>query len=178
MKSLAIFFPGIGYTHDKPLMYYSNKLASEKGYEIRCINYFNLPDNVKGNLEKMKNALQISYEQACEQLSDINFSDYEEILIVGKSLGTVVAAKFNYEHCQKARLVLYTPVEATFRFKINDAVAFIGDNDSWSNLDNVKKLSKEANIPLYIYKDANHSLEVNGDYKLNLQYLFDVIKLK
>ena len=29
----AVFFPGIGYHCDKPLLYYSRKLAQECGYE-------------------------------------------------------------------------------------------------------------------------------------------------
>ena len=31
----AVFFPGIGYHCDKPLLYYSRKLAQECGYEDR-----------------------------------------------------------------------------------------------------------------------------------------------
>ena len=30
-KKIAVFFPGIGYTCDKPLLYYSAKLAAAKG---------------------------------------------------------------------------------------------------------------------------------------------------
>ena len=30
---LAVFFPGIGYHCDKPLLYYSRKLVQEYGYE-------------------------------------------------------------------------------------------------------------------------------------------------
>ena len=33
MKKLAIFFPGIGYHCDKPLLYYARKLTQECGYE-------------------------------------------------------------------------------------------------------------------------------------------------
>ena len=29
-KKIAVFFPGIGYTNDKPLLYYGRKLAAEK----------------------------------------------------------------------------------------------------------------------------------------------------
>ena len=32
-EKLAIIFPGIGYHSDKPLLYYSRKLAKERGYE-------------------------------------------------------------------------------------------------------------------------------------------------
>lgn len=175
MSKLAIFFPGIGYTHDKPLLYYSRKMAIDKGYETICIEYSNLPDKVKGDKEKMKRSLLMAYEQSCEQLKDIDYLAYDDILIVGKSLGTVVAAKYHEGYCGMARLVLYTPVEATFRFKLNDAVAFIGDDDSWSNLKTVKDLANISNIPLHIYPDCNHSLEVSGDYARNIKYLSDIM---
>lgn len=176
-KKLAIFFPGIGYTHDKPLMYYSRKIAVDLGYETKCIEYRNLPEKVKGDKEKMKQALLIAYEQCLEQLKDADFADYDDILIVSKSLGTVIATKFHEEHCDKARMVLYTPVEATFMFKINKAIAFIGDDDPWSDLNTVKSLAEKAGVPLNIYPDCNHSLEVSGDYERNLKYISDVMKL-
>lgn len=39
---IAVFFPGIGYHCDKPLLYYARKLVQEYGYEkivmqeLRC----------------------------------------------------------------------------------------------------------------------------------------------
>lgn len=35
MKKLAVFFPGIGYHCDKPLLYYSRKMAEQNGYDER-----------------------------------------------------------------------------------------------------------------------------------------------
>lgn len=35
MKKLAIVFPGIGYHCDKPLLYYSKKIAVSNGFEIK-----------------------------------------------------------------------------------------------------------------------------------------------
>ena len=37
--NIAVFFPGIGYTVDKPLLYYSKKMMQERGYEIVDIGY-------------------------------------------------------------------------------------------------------------------------------------------
>lgn len=176
MSKLAIFFPGIGYTCDKPLLYYSRKIAKEKGYDEICIEYNNLPSGVKGDNEKKKQALYIAYEQALKQLKDVELTKYDDVLIVAKSLGTVVATKYHEECCSKARLVLYTPVEATFRFKINDAISFIGDSDSWSDLATVKDLADKAGVPLYIYPECNHSLEVSDDYAGNLEIIKDVMK--
>lgn len=177
MKKLAIIFPGIGYTHDKPLLYYARKIATDKGYDIICVNYSNLPENVKGNREKMKESLLLAYEQSVRQLEDTDLSLYDDVLIIGKSLGTVAAAKFYEEHCKSARLVLYTPVEATFRFDITDAIAFIGDSDSWSDLETVKELANKSGIPLHIYQGCNHSLEVSCDNAKNLKYLSEIMAL-
>ena len=52
-NKIAVFFPGIGYTNDKPLMYYSRKLAEEQGYEVICTEYHDLPEKIRGNKEKM-----------------------------------------------------------------------------------------------------------------------------
>ena len=38
-KKLAVIFPGIGYHTDKPLLYYSKKLAKTKDYEVVEIKY-------------------------------------------------------------------------------------------------------------------------------------------
>ena len=50
---IAVLFPGIGYTCDKPLLYYSEKIARERGYEIRRVPYGNFPPGVKGDAAKM-----------------------------------------------------------------------------------------------------------------------------
>ena len=36
---LAVIFPGIGYTADKPLLYYASRLARHYGYQILAVSY-------------------------------------------------------------------------------------------------------------------------------------------
>ena len=57
MSKTAIIFPGIGYHTDKPLLYYSKKLAAESGYHVIEVSYSGFESGIKGNLEKMKRAL-------------------------------------------------------------------------------------------------------------------------
>ncbi len=40
---LALIFPGIGYHADKPLLYYSIRLARNAGFDIRTINMIHSP---------------------------------------------------------------------------------------------------------------------------------------
>lgn len=179
MKRLAVFFPGMGYTHDKPLLYYSRKLVAEQGYECVLVSYSNLPDKIQGDKEKMLLAAEMAYEQSCAALKTVAFDTYDEIIFVGKSIGTVIATKYAAEHDIAARLVLYTPVEATFAAKIKDAVSFIGEADPWSDFDTVKVLAKQQNVPLHTYPNCNHSLECGEVLGMhgNLAVLSEVMNL-
>lgn len=82
---LAVFFPGIGYHCDKPLLYYSRKLVQEYGYEkIVTLNYTYDGKNLRGNEEKMRQAFDSLYIQAENSLKEIAFDQYEQILFISE----------------------------------------------------------------------------------------------
>ena len=113
-KKIAVLFPGIGYHTDKPLLYYSRELARERGYEIKEIKYGDLPSGIKGNHAKMLEAFQKALQDAKEQLTEVSFEQYEDVLFLSKSIGTAVAAAYARERRVQARQVYYTPVEESF----------------------------------------------------------------
>lgn len=173
---IAIVFPGIGYHQDKPLLYYARKLAEESGYEKMipiCYSYDG--GNIRGNEKKMQQAFECLYRQAEKVLDEIKFDEYEEILFISKSVGTMIASAYAEKGQIKCRHILYTPLEQTFLFVHKDAVAFIGTADPWSDTNEVVSLAKEQQIPIHIYEDANHSLETKEVLK-NLEILQDVMK--
>lgn len=176
MSKIAVIFPGIGYHKDKPLLYYAAKLAVAGGYEIVNVDYHDLPQKIKGDKAMMKKAAELAYAQACEQLEEADLDSFDEVVFIGKSIGTVVSAKYLSEKSINARQIWYTPVEATFSFGAKDVVAFIGDADPWSDVDKVKVIAKEKGIPLYSYPDCNHSLECES-VDSNLSILRDVMKV-
>lgn len=168
---LAVIFPGIGYHADKPLLYFSKKLAQTYGYEIVEVPYGNFPAGVKGSPEKMEAAFYSALSQTEEILKDIDFSKYDCLLFVSKSIGTAVASAYAREHALKVRHVYYTPVEQTFSFVEEDGgVVFHGTKDPWVETDVVKKACEEKGLPLFITKNANHSLET-GDALTDLENL-------
>ena len=175
-NKIAVFFPRIGYTNDKPLLHYSRKLAAEHGYEVICTGYHDLPEKIRGNKEKMIQAGRMAFEQCKELLRDIDFTAYDEVLFIGKSIGTVIATLYADAYVDTARLVLYTPLEATFFADIKDAIAFIGEADPWSEPDEVKRLAAEKHVPLYTYPDCNHSLECSNQRR-NIEILGEVMEL-
>ena len=133
MKKIAIFFPGIGYTVDKPLLHYGRRLAASLGYDIRLLPYGGFPKKVKGDKSKMAESYEMALKQSKEMMADLDLKEYGEILFVGKSVGTIVAAAIASENTEKERirLVLYTPLEETFSFPFQKAAVFTGSSDPW-----------------------------------------------
>ena len=177
MKKLAVFFPGIGYTVDKPLMHYSRKLAADAGFEIMLLPYTGFPIHVKGDREKMDESFRIALAQSKEMLAGVNLCGYDEILFVGKSIGTIVAAVIAAMSSVPDRIhfVLYTPLEDTFAYPLGEAVVFTGSSDPWVSRDAISGLCQKAKIPCHIIPDANHSLET-GNVRTDIENLGKIMK--
>ncbi|MCD8038466.1 MAG: alpha/beta hydrolase [Lachnospiraceae bacterium] len=171
---IAVIFPGIGYHADKPLLYYSRKIAVSHGYEIKNVPYGNFPAGVKGNREKMKDCFSSALEQTEEMLRDVDFSKYDEILFISKSIGTAVAAAYGREHGLKTKNIYFTPVEDSFQFMDCQGIVFHGTADSWADTRFVKEECEKRGFPLHIVEDANHSLET-GDWENDVKALHSVM---
>lgn len=177
MKKIAVYFPGIGYHCDKPLLYYSRNAACELGYE----NYKNLAytykaGNIRGNEEKMKEAYETLFLQTEAELADFVWSDYDDVLFVSKSIGTIIAASYAEKYSLKhIKHILYTPLAQTYLFAPSHAIGFIGTADPWSDTAEIIRLSKANGIPLTVYEGCNHSLECKDTLK-DLENLKDIMQ--
>ena len=160
MRQIAVFFPGIGYHCDRPLLYFSREIAREAGFrEVVNLNYTCQMENLRGNPERMRAAGLALYAQAEEALRDIRWEDYDDILFVSKSVGTAIAAAYAERHGVLCRNVFYTPVELTFGEHPRNGIAFTGTADPWVETGVVAEGCERAGIPLTIVEGANHSLE-------------------
>ena len=177
MSKIAVYFPGIGYHCDKPLLYYSRNIACELGYQnYRNISYTYKAGNIRGNDEKMKEAYEALFSQTEAELSDIVWSEYNDILFISKSIGTIIATSFAEKYgLTHARHILYTPLAQTYLFAPKHAVGFIGTADPWSDTDEIIRLSDTNHIPLTVYDGCNHSLECNDTMK-NIENLKDIMQ--
>jgi len=162
---LAIIFPGIGYHVDKPLLYYAKKLAVSYGYEIVEVEYKNFSKDIKGNREKMLEAFQFGVEQTEEILEEIDFSKYEQILCISKSIGTAIASVYTSRHQLETKNIFYTPVIESFEVMEQEGIVFHGTSDPWAKTKDVEEECKKKNLPLVEIKDANHSLETGNAIK-------------
>lgn len=176
MKRLAVFFPGVGYHADKPLLYYSRKIAAQCGYETLDVPYGGFSKGIKGSAEKMEEAFWSALEQAEKILEKVDFSGYEDVLFVSKSVGTAVAAAYAEKKGLKTRNIYYTPVEASFQFMKQPGIVFTGTKDAWVKFDAVKHGCEKGEFPLYVTEDANHSLET-GNVAKDLENLQEIMRV-
>lgn len=166
---LAVFFPGIGYHCDKPLLYYSAKIAGQYQYEVCRVSYAGLG-------KAIDEALAGAICQAEQCLQSVEWKKYEEILFVSKSIGTAVACAYAKKHGIRCRNIYYTPLEETFDFAPQPGIAFHGTKDSWAGTAVVSEKCRQHNLPLYIVEEGNHSLEAVDDVRRSLRILSDVME--
>lgn len=167
---LAVIFPGIGYTADKPLLYYTNRLAKKHGYQVQAVSYSNLPENVKGDSVKMKQAFDLAFAQTEQALNDIDWNSYGSILFISKSVGTIISSAYAAKYNLKVKNILFTPLTDTFSFPLHGSIAFHGTADPWAETASIQALAEQKEVPLFLTKDANHSLET-GDVQTDLSIL-------
>lgn len=167
---IAVFFPGIGYHCDKPLLYYSGRIAQQYHYETYKITYNGLSRSIEEALEQV-------FVQTEEALAQIDWSQYEEILFVSKSIGTIAASAYAQKHGIKCRNIFYTPLEKTFAFNPQPGIVFHGTDDSWVETAVVTAKCQEHGLPLHIIGGVNHSLEAKDDTMRNLRILMQVMGL-
>lgn len=175
---LAVIFPGVGYHTDKPLLYYSKKIAKDLGFEIIEVSYGGFESGIRGDHDKMKSAYLSAQTQVEEILKNVSFSDYDKILFISKSIGTAVAGAYAVNHKLNTYNVYYTPVEQSFDVMKNPGIVFSGSDDPWISHDIFLNKLKEIEYPYHIVEKSNHSLET-GDVDKdidNLKIIMDMTK--
>ncbi|MCD8014588.1 MAG: UPF0158 family protein [Lachnospiraceae bacterium] len=171
---LAVVFPGIGYHVDKPLLYHSKRVAAAHGYEIKNVPYGNFPAGVKGDKDKMSACFFSALDQCEELLKDVDFSQYEEILFISKSIGTAIASAYARKHELTTRNVYFTPVKESFRFMDQPGLVFHGTADSWVGTELIRMECGKRDLTLFVIEQANHSLETD-DWKQDIETLYGIM---
>ena len=167
MKNLVISFPGIR-GNEIPLLYFGAKHFEDMGYESMFISN---PQCEKVWFEEM-------YENAEKTIQKIDFAEYENVVFVAKSMGTVVACTLKEKYNIPAKLVLFTPLKETLPYlkKDNDIILVAaGDKDNWLESEILVEALENEGLPYYIEKGVGHRMEVVNDLERNLEVLRNVI---
>jgi len=176
-KNLIVLFPGAGYTNDRPLLYYAGFKYYTKGYESVKIDYGDCLKNDKTFNEKIEETKKF----VLNQVKEIDFSVYDDIVFVSKSFGTVIAGWFaDTLKNNKIRHIYLTPINETLQFIKNGeniSMVIAGTKDEFLNSETLKEHCKQEKIRLELIEGANHGLQVPEDVNLTINILKRVVEL-
>lgn len=158
-KKIAVLFPGVGYSCDRPLLYYTRRICEECGYMIRIPDYGEIPGNAKQDEEHLRAAAMKMLESASESLID-SWDSYDDILFVSKSIGSVIANDLIFRRHIPARTICFTPLPFTFPHAQAPGIVFHGTKDPWAkDTELILRKARRAGQVIYAVEGANHSLE-------------------
>ena len=179
MRKIAIVFPGVGYNKDRPLLYYTGKLAKQCGYELVHLDFSGLNWS-KEALKDREFLLRIvdvciqKTEAGLERFGDISG---DELVFISKSIGTVVANAYAEKKHLIAKQICFSPLEMIREFvREAGAVLFCGDADPYAEYAALTKIAQEKNLELHTIHGGNHSLET-GDLSTDLENMKEIVDI-
>lgn len=171
MKKLIIFFPGAGYGMDCPLLYYADFIYEINGFDRIHLNYQSILSNTELSLEDKLNELR---RYILEQVKNVDFNLYDEIVFLSKSIGSIEAGILAKKLDLKVVQIFITPVEDAISYCNRDSYVVIGTKDKAYEI--YKEYCDANGIKVLYINDANHSLEVMGNPYESMDVLKSVMR--
>lgn len=171
MKKLIVIFPGAGYGLDSPLLYFADFVYETNGFEKIHMNYQSIFSNKELSLE---NKLKKVREYIFEQVKDVDFASYDEVVFLSKSIGSVEAGILAQRLGIEVIQIFITPIEEAISYCDTNSYVIIGTQDKAYQI--YKEVCDENNIKALYIDDANHSLEVANKPYESIDVLKSVMK--
>ncbi len=165
LKTAKVIFPGIRYGKDKPLFMVLDQAINGDSFALSYQDVIN--ENTKLNDETFLKC----YQAAKNEFLNLNLTEYNEIIFIAKSLGTIIAGKLREElNLNKVKFICLTPVEKTLPFLKQTDFIIYGDADHYAS-EYLKEFLKYRFVNLEVIKGGNHRLLTNNEVldKKNLE---------
>ncbi|MDD5949962.1 MAG: hypothetical protein PUC39_09600 [Lachnospiraceae bacterium] len=180
-RKLAVLFPGVGYNCDKPLLHYARRIFTETGYETVLLKY---KKDTFSDGRVTEEGVSRAYYSVTKQLREYSMEKYEDIVFIGKSVGTLLAFMLGEDYTQgknrisSIRYIALTPLSQTFPYMQGKTVlAVSGTKDPVVPEVRLRELAEQYNVDLHLYTGGNHSLEVRNHPEQSVVILAELIHL-
>ena len=174
-KKLLVEFPGRNYSCDKPLLYYGGMIFSQRGYDVIRLDY---NARLTGNRDDITGLIEESRRYVEEQLDGVDFSEYEDIVFLSKSMGTALAGYFESFYKIRVRHIYLTPVADALKYMSRGKCLVVsGKDDRYLDATKLKIYCVEREIPLQQFEGVGHSLECADDLNKTFAILMIIIRM-
>jgi predicted alpha/beta-hydrolase family hydrolase len=178
-REVAIVLPGVGYTCHMPLLYYPSLVLLTLGMDVLWVeyNYIRRPDYRALSDAEQKQWLFADVTAAGQ--AALTQRPYQQVTLVGKSLGTVAMSHLLAMDARlaRSRAVWLTPVLRNdhVRTQIQHsgprALVAIGTADPYYDPVYLADLQAAAKSEVVVVDGADHGLEIAGNVWQSLQIL-------
>lgn len=161
---LLVLLPGRNYYVSHPVLHYLRKVALIEGWDVLPVQYgFQVFHGTQPGdlLSESRQALNRALERG-----------YGHVCIVGKSLGSPLAAQLAQECTMKHKsLLLLTPIGSAARDAGDiPTLAIIGTADPTYDAKAIEQ-DDRLTIRWRVYERLNHGLEIDGDWRASVDEL-------
>lgn len=170
-RKLAIFFPGGKYGTQAPLFYYADLVMAEKGYEVIEISYADLAAGSGDWINQTR-------EQIWGRLRQIDFSAYSEVVLVAKSIGTVLAGWIREKIARDAKMIFLTPLRGAFPYMDpENSMVIAGTLDRLLSGEELAEYCKAHGVCLHQFEGAGHAIVDRKDPVRSAEILTEIVRL-
>lgn len=174
-QKLLIEFPGRNYSCDKPLLYYCGKVFQGRDYDVIQLDY---NYRLRGDKNNIGQLIEETKAIVLKQLDKVDFSVYEDIVFVSKSMGCALAGFVEQHYKIRVRHIYLTPVEASLKYmQRGKCIVISGKEDSLLDSRKLKIYCVEQDIVLKQFEEVGHSLEHPEDMNKTFAILMVIIRL-
>ena len=181
-EKLAVLYPGMRYTCDKPLLYFTTELLLSKGFDVLQL-WSNYGTADFDKLSQAEKTIQLIADGQELLESGRQAGTYAQLLLCGKSLGSLTMAFILNENqdVSNLRSVWFTPL--IHLPPVSEAILEIGSPafiagslaDNTFSSGPIDQIKSKSNTTTFITDGADHSLEIPGDSLHSLNILEQVI---
>ncbi|MCL1631492.1 alpha/beta hydrolase [Sporolactobacillus sp. CPB3-1] len=180
-NAVCFMFAGIGYTYDRPLLYYATMMMLQHEIDVVQVHYHYGRKMLKQPFDARVKIMMDDIQPVIDAvLAD---HPYTRFVFLGKSIGTIPIAGelIRRKAWLNATFLLLTPLlthDRLFTHLLNaehPGLLVIGDHDRFYDVERVSRL-KETQWNVCVIPGADHSLNIGFDTDASLSALANVMK--
>lgn len=178
IEKIALIYPGMRYSCDKPILHYTTEILLDQGFDV--LQLWADYDNPEfQNSSQAEQTIRLIEDGKALLQAGIHSNTYTDLILVGKSLGTLTMAFILSEKFKLPELktiwytpLFYLPPVSKVVLELSGPVFVAGSNaDHTFDPETISQLPEKSNIITQVYEDADHSLEIPGEPLRSTQIL-------
>lgn len=174
---IVVCFPGTGFTCKEALFERLAERYAARGYEVLRLEFSHIPFR---EIETMQEAVMVAQSAVRRQLLHVDFSAYEDVVWISKSLGTILAPRFESERKLNPKHLFLTPLPETLGLVGPETrvIAFVlGTQDRFLTGEALTAFCTKGNYRYCLIDGVGHSLKEESDEERNQEIIEQIAAL-